>query len=70
MRTTDHVLYYLARPMSADLERCTAHVVEVIDVDILTLDVARPGMLTERYTSVPRCDPGTPTAGCWSEVPA
>lgn len=69
MRPTDHVLYYLARPMSAELERCGAHVVEVIDADTITLDVARPGMAVERVYSVPRCDPAQPTAGCWSVLP-
>lgn len=69
MRPTDHVLYYLPRPMSADLERCVAHVVEVIDASTVTLDIARPGLPTERVSAAPHCDPAQPTAGCWSELP-
>jgi hypothetical protein len=55
--------------MSADLERCVAHVADVIDADTVTLDVSRPGMATERFESVPRCDAATPTAGHWSTIP-
>jgi hypothetical protein len=66
MRMTDHVLFYLARPLSSDLERCTAHVVEVIDADTLTIDVMRPGVLVERFVAVTRCDNDAPVAGCWA----
>lgn len=70
MRAMEHVFYYIARPLSPDLERCTAHIVDVIDADTLTIDVMRPGVLVERFESVPRCDPDVPVAGCWSVVPA
>ena len=69
MRPTDHVLYYLPRPMSTSLEQCVAHVVEVIDANTVTLDIARPGMNVERVYDVPRCDPAQPTSGCWSALP-
>jgi hypothetical protein len=69
MKPADHVFYYLPRPMSAELERCVAHVADVIDADTVTLDVSRPGMATERFESVPRCDAATPTAGHWSTIP-
>ena len=67
-----HVSYYRAASpwASESIETHRAHVVAVIDADTLTLDVDRPGVATERIESVPRCDPATPTAGCWSEIPA
>jgi len=42
-----------------------AFVERAIDTDTADITVLRRGTLY----GVPRCDPTTPTAGCWSEIP-
>ena len=66
MRLAQHVLYYPGDRDGGPGDPEVAHVTRVHDADTVDLDVVRRGALY----GVAQCDPATPTAGHWSEVPA
>ena len=65
MRLAQHVLYYAGDRDGGPGDPEVAHVTRVHDAATVDIDVVNRGALY----NVPQCDPGTPTAGCWSELP-
>lgn len=69
MKLGDHCLFYTRPPFGGDLTTWAAH----FDRD-LGDGTSRLWVRLDDGSEMPmvgaHCDPGTPTAGCWSEVPA
>jgi hypothetical protein len=67
--TRHTVTYHYLDDATGTLSETTGVVITEHGADVLTLRVHLTSGFDRTAYEAPRCDPATPTAGCWSEIP-
>lgn len=67
--TRHTVTFYMVDDATGALVETAATVITEHSADVLTLRVHLASGFDRTITEAAQCDPGTPTAGCWSVLP-